>query len=213
MTKKPYIGLIIKRWYSRLLKRIISRPHTLKALLITLKIKTNKQYIILTGCISCKQTTTKRKSRKLTWIEKNPLSSMFPEGCWTHMETNKRKIKYDKTAFVCRAIQRGHFRSEMVKPLSLTCRNVLYSSLASPPSAIRILSSSSSWWAMEDRSTGVKYSPCSRLLRQCWAQREPSCYKRRIRVSQNERKTKKNKQRDAPWYINIHQIQLLTTLD
>lgn len=32
---KLYIGLIIRLWYSRLLKRISSKPHTLRALLIT----------------------------------------------------------------------------------------------------------------------------------------------------------------------------------
>lgn len=208
MTKKLYIGLIIKRWYSRLLKRIISRPHTLKALLITLKIK--KKIISIHyshRMYPCNQTTTKRKSRKLTWIEKNPLSSIFPEGCWNHMkvkQTNKQMLQ-DSVCLMCHT--KRTFQIKDCQSMSLTCRNVLYSSLASPPSAIRILSSSSSWWAMEDRSTGVKYSPCSRLLRQCWAQREPSCYKCRIRVSQNERKKS-----DAPWCINILQIQLLKTV-
>lgn len=93
MTKKLYIGLIIKRWYSRLLKRIISRPHTLKALLITLKIKKIISIHYSHRMYPCNQTTIKRKSCKLTWIEKNPLSSIFPEGCWNHMkvkQTNKQ---------------------------------------------------------------------------------------------------------------------------
>lgn len=63
-----------------------------------------------------KQTTTSRKTQKLTWIEKNPLSSMFPEGCLNHMKVKQTDKETFKTIFVCFAIQIIHFRS---KPVNL----------------------------------------------------------------------------------------------
>lgn len=57
----------------------------------------------------------------------------------------------------------------------ITSKNLLYSSLSNPDSAILILSSSSIRCAKVAKSTGVKYDPCSNAFKQCWAQSEPSC--------------------------------------
>lgn len=58
---------------------------------------------------------------------------------------------------------------------AFTCKNLRYSSLWTPPSAMCCLSASSSPCANDAKSTAVKYSPCKRAFKQCCAQRDPSC--------------------------------------
>lgn len=96
------------------------------------------------------------------------------EATVVHVSRRLLKLKQDKKTRLLHTVRQHQARSTRF----YTCRNVLYSSLSKPPSAILILSSSSSCCAIDDRSTGVKYSPCSRLFRQCCAHREPSCWKR-----------------------------------